>query len=1335
MSTPISSAALTAATNSYTTLLGAGATGEVFQGRALDGTPLAVKRLKAPKGAPPELLEALRARFRAELATLAAFRHPRIVRLLHTCEATGDDTHPFALVLELLEGGSLADWLRGPQGEAPPRGTLTPLQRVDAALGVAHGLKYLHGLREAGEEGGGGAPVVHRDVKSANVGFARLAPAAGGGGGGGGGELYAKVIDCGLAKALHGGGGAAGASFSSGVLGTPGYMAPELSDGDYTVASEIYSFGVVLLELLQGQRVGPKTASAAREGAEDEGVGHVVALAEGCWSAPAAAALAALVVDCTHARPKRRPQSMAPVVERLRELRALLAPPVALVLCPVCLEEVPEGEGVRCKAALPAVQHFCCRGCLQEHVCKSVSIEVLARNAGGVPCVAAGCAAPPWTLEDLAPHLDAAAAIAYATGMRYHAFDLPRVIREREEKRRRRDEENKRIADLVDRVRRTRLQVVEEDLTLHCPRCQGAFVDFSGCAALTCKDDAGPPRREGCGISFCALCLEQCGDSNGAHEHVKEAHGKPALIASNSNSVYFFSPADYAAAHKGLRLGLVAARLRGLAGEPAVQSALLAALAVADLPGVGLSAAAVRAAAGMPAVAAEGTWGCQAPACALVNDAGAVQCAACGGGRGGDGSSSSGGGGGGGGSSSGGGSSDGGRQLVLPGPGMSAALVVELMRMGAGAGEVTLAGLKALRALAKAPGGEVRCYEANAVPVIVNALLQGGVEEVEAACWALLNIATFRQGQSACITAGAVPAIVAALEEHVRGVLGMLHGDHTSPVHEGTTRAAEAACGALLHISNAPQGTQACLTSGAIPAIVAALNFFDDPGVAQTACWALQSMADPGAGQEACLREDAVPAIVAALVAHGRTVAGVAEHACWALARLASCDRGQIACVIGGAVPVIVAALRAHASVAGVVIFASWALASIGGSSPAHCAIIVAAGARPLLHAAAAAHNGDARARALAALQQLSSTESRGAAPAAAAELPRAGLGAARCVALMLEAGAGNAAVTSAGLQALVDLTGGAGRLTGRREALQRSGLALEQRCMECLDAGAARAALAALRRGVEVGPTAVVELACTTLRNLAIMGPCLQACVEEGAVPAVATALRAFSGNAAVAEQGCWALANFSAAVPASGQAAAPGPGGLACAHVAVPSIVAALRAQQGGSGGAVAVGVTEWACRALVNISACGDKGVEACMAYYSIPVVVAALRAHGGSAAGVAEYACWTLAQIIHNGPGGSARCGEAAAVPAIVAALRAHSGVAGAVKQACRALEGLCTVGPKGSPAISPSHCAAIVAAGAVPLLAAACKSHEGEAREWALKTLNKLGYTDQGVARH
>ena len=124
MCTPITSAALSACTNSYSTKLGEGATGEVFSG-VIHGVPVAVKRLKAPGDASSEVLSSLRRRVRAELGTLSAFQHPRIVQLLHSCEDTGDRSHPFALAFELLEQGSLAEWLRSGKGEPAKRGSLS----------------------------------------------------------------------------------------------------------------------------------------------------------------------------------------------------------------------------------------------------------------------------------------------------------------------------------------------------------------------------------------------------------------------------------------------------------------------------------------------------------------------------------------------------------------------------------------------------------------------------------------------------------------------------------------------------------------------------------------------------------------------------------------------------------------------------------------------------------------------------------------------------------------------------------------------------------------------------------------------------------------------------------------------------------------------------------------------------------------------------------------------------------------------------------------------------------------------------------------------------------
>jgi hypothetical protein len=126
------------------------------------------------------------------------------------------------------------------------------------------------------------SPALHRDIKAANIGLTRVK-----------GALYAKVLDWGLARALKGGpAGAGGKSITGGVVGTLGYMAPELAQGLYAPRSDIYALGCVLLELLSGMRVGPTTAAVLEEAAIEDGGGAaaVRAVAEACWPAPAAAA-------------------------------------------------------------------------------------------------------------------------------------------------------------------------------------------------------------------------------------------------------------------------------------------------------------------------------------------------------------------------------------------------------------------------------------------------------------------------------------------------------------------------------------------------------------------------------------------------------------------------------------------------------------------------------------------------------------------------------------------------------------------------------------------------------------------------------------------------------------------------------------------------------------------------------------------------------------------------------------------------------------------------------------------------------------------------------------
>ena len=612
---------LAAATRGWSreALVGKGATGEVFRGE-LDGIPIAVKRLQVPQGADLKSRADLGRRFAAELSVLSAYRHARLVRLLGWAkEKVADAEHPFALAFELLEGGSVADWLLGPSGEPAKRSPSLPsLARVDIALGAAAGLAYLHGFRDEAAEGagagagaaaaavatiGGGASpeaaVMHRDVKSANIGLSVV--------GSGEGALYAKLLDCGLAKALRGGAGdaeiAAGASFTGGLAaGTAGYMAPEVTEGTYNVRSEVYALGVVFLELLTGRRASAATAREVRDEYDDlddlpdpaDRLRPLVERAEpGVWSVSAVLSLAQLVIDCIRARPARRPASMDVVLARLRALRNVVdsaAPP--LVPCPVCLEELAPEALVRCSAQNP---HTLCRGCLQGHVAEcAAKSAALADAEGAIPCPDRGCASR-WSVADLGEVLDKGTLIAYSRALVRAAFDAPREKRQHEERMAAAEAAALAArAALAERVRALRLVIVERDLTLRCPRCATAFLDYNGCNALQCAR---------CQAGFCALCLFDAGAD--AHAHVATNHGD-----------VFDNRAFDVSTRERRRVALVQALL-GLVEEGApLQRALVAELAKADLGPLGLDAGDLLRAAHVPA-ADEPQAGAAQPALAI----------------------------------------------------------------------------------------------------------------------------------------------------------------------------------------------------------------------------------------------------------------------------------------------------------------------------------------------------------------------------------------------------------------------------------------------------------------------------------------------------------------------------------------------------------------------------------------------------------------------------------------------------------------------------------------------------------------------------------------------
>ncbi|KAG7649492.1 putative LRR receptor-like serine/threonine-protein kinaseRLK-Pelle-DLSV family [Arabidopsis thaliana] len=204
------------ATNNFDSAnrIGEGGFGPVYKGKLFDGTIIAVKQLSTgSKQGNREFLN--------EIGMISALHHPNLVKLYGCCVEGGQ----LLLVYEFVENNSLARALFGPQ-ETQLR--LDWPTRRKICIGVARGLAYLH------EESR--LKIVHRDIKATNVLLDK--------------QLNPKISDFGLAKldeedSTH---------ISTRIAGTFGYMAPEYAmRGHLTDKADVYSFGIVALEIVHGR--------------------------------------------------------------------------------------------------------------------------------------------------------------------------------------------------------------------------------------------------------------------------------------------------------------------------------------------------------------------------------------------------------------------------------------------------------------------------------------------------------------------------------------------------------------------------------------------------------------------------------------------------------------------------------------------------------------------------------------------------------------------------------------------------------------------------------------------------------------------------------------------------------------------------------------------------------------------------------------------------------------------------------------------------------------------------------------------------------------------------
>ncbi|XP_047341204.1 PTI1-like tyrosine-protein kinase 3 isoform X2 [Impatiens glandulifera] len=194
--------------------LSEGGFGSVYKGRLKDGTKVAVKKLSEDSFQGEK-------EFKREVKALSNARHKNVVMLLGSCS---EGNHRL-LVYEYICNGSLDRHL---SNDEVMKGVVCWDERIKIAFGAAKGLEYLHSKG-----------IIHRDVRPSNILITH--------------DHQSLLGDFGLAKTHEQLGDSDHNKGGGGVLGTFGYLAPEYAvNGHASTKSDVYSYGVVLLQLITG---------------------------------------------------------------------------------------------------------------------------------------------------------------------------------------------------------------------------------------------------------------------------------------------------------------------------------------------------------------------------------------------------------------------------------------------------------------------------------------------------------------------------------------------------------------------------------------------------------------------------------------------------------------------------------------------------------------------------------------------------------------------------------------------------------------------------------------------------------------------------------------------------------------------------------------------------------------------------------------------------------------------------------------------------------------------------------------------------------------------------
>ncbi|MBA0723478.1 hypothetical protein Golax_004055 [Gossypium laxum] len=206
-----------AATNNFAEVnkIGAGGFGSVYKGILTDGQEIAVKRLSTSSGQGAD-------EFQTEVVLVAKLQHRNLVKLLGYCLERKERI----LVYEFVPNKSLDHFIFDPEKQTQ----LDWPQRYKIIKGIARGLLYLHLDSRL--------KIIHRDLKASNILLDE--------------DIIPKISDFGMAKIV---GENKSLQHTKRIAGTYGYMSPEYAvHGRFSEKSDVFSFGILILEIVCGKR-------------------------------------------------------------------------------------------------------------------------------------------------------------------------------------------------------------------------------------------------------------------------------------------------------------------------------------------------------------------------------------------------------------------------------------------------------------------------------------------------------------------------------------------------------------------------------------------------------------------------------------------------------------------------------------------------------------------------------------------------------------------------------------------------------------------------------------------------------------------------------------------------------------------------------------------------------------------------------------------------------------------------------------------------------------------------------------------------------------------------